>query len=61
MDGTNKMLLIGFMYEMGGTWVTHHMQYLFTEMVRYGMDRDLIVTGDPEMEEGYYTINVPGT
>lgn len=30
-------------------------------MVRYGMGRDLIVTGDPEMEKGCYTINAPGT
>lgn len=45
---------------MGGTWVTHHMGYLFREMVRYGMDRDLITTGSPNMERGYYTINVAG-
>lgn len=45
---------------MGGTWVTHHMGYLFREMVRYGMDRDLITTGSPNMEKGFYTINVPG-
>lgn len=50
----------GFLYEMGGTWVTHHMGYLFREMVRYKMDRDLIMTGSPNMEKGYYTINVPG-
>lgn len=46
---------------MGGTWVTHHMGYLFKEMVRYKMDRHLITTGSPNMEKGYYTINVPGT
>ncbi|KAK1763316.1 hypothetical protein QBC33DRAFT_549916 [Phialemonium atrogriseum] len=51
----------GFLYEMGGTWVTHHMGYLFREMTRYGMDRDLITTGSPNMERGYYTINVAGT
>lgn len=45
---------------MGGTWVTHHMGYLFREMVRYKMDRHLITTGSPNMEKGYYTINVPG-
>lgn len=50
----------GFLYEMGGTWVTHHMGFLFREMVRYGMDRDLITTGSPDMHKGYYTINVPG-
>ncbi|KAH7015935.1 hypothetical protein EDB80DRAFT_833171 [Ilyonectria destructans] len=50
----------GFLYEMGGTWVTHHMGYLFREMVRYGMDRDLITTGSPDMHKGYYTIEVPG-
>lgn len=37
------------------------MGYLFREMVRYGMDRDLITTGSPDMHKGYYTINVPGT
>lgn len=41
--------------------MTHHMQYLFREMTRYGMDRDLILTGDPDKAKGYYTINVPGT
>ncbi|KAJ0421680.1 hypothetical protein BJY00DRAFT_300814 [Aspergillus carlsbadensis] len=50
----------GLVYEMGGTWVTHHMGYLFREMVRYGMDRDLITTGSPDMHKGYYTMNVPG-
>jgi monoamine oxidase len=45
---------------MGGTWVTHHMGYLFREMVKYGVDRDLITTGSPDMHKGYYTINVPG-
>lgn len=45
---------------MGGTWVTHHMGYLFREMVRYGMDRDLITTGSPDMHKGYYTMDVPG-
>ncbi|KAL0938625.1 monoamine oxidase n [Colletotrichum truncatum] len=49
----------GFLYEMGGTWVTHHMGYLFREMVRYDMDRDLIETGSPDKDKGYYTINVP--
>ncbi|KAK0637896.1 Monoamine oxidase N [Lasiodiplodia hormozganensis] len=29
-------------------------------MTRYGMDRDLILTGDPDKAKGYYTINVPG-
>ncbi|ATY62709.1 amine oxidase [Cordyceps militaris] len=50
----------GFLYEMGGTWVTHHMGYLFREMQRYGMDRDLVTTGSPDMHKGYYTMNVPG-
>ncbi|KAI9150863.1 putative monoamine oxidase N [Paramyrothecium foliicola] len=50
----------GFLYEMGGTWVTHHMGYLFQEMMRYGMDRDLITTGSPDMHKGYYTMNVTG-
>lgn len=50
----------GFLYEMGGTWVTHHMGYLHREMVRYGMDRDLTTTGSPDMHKGYYTMNVSG-
>lgn len=45
---------------MGGTWVTHHMGFLHREMVRYGMDRELITTGSPDMHKGYYTINVTG-
>lgn len=45
---------------MGGTWVTHHMGYLFREMVRYHMDRDLITTGSPDMHKGYYSINTVG-
>ena len=46
---------------MGGTWVTHHMAYLFKEMVRYKMDRDLLLTHHREYENDYYTLNVPGT
>ncbi|KAH8431063.1 flavin monoamine oxidase family protein [Aspergillus melleus] len=50
----------GCLYEMGGTWVTHHMGYLFQEMTRYKLDRDLILTHHREYENDYYTINVPG-
>ncbi|CAG8000440.1 unnamed protein product [Penicillium olsonii] len=50
----------GILYEMGGTWVTHHMAYLFTEMIRYEMDRDLLITHHREYENDYYTLNVPG-
>ncbi|OGM44145.1 hypothetical protein ABOM_006990 [Aspergillus bombycis] len=50
----------GFLYEMGGTWVTHHMAYLFQEMTRYKLDRDLILTHDRQHANDYYTINVPG-
>lgn len=45
---------------MGGTWVTHHMAYLFAEMIRYKMDRDLLITHHREYENDYYTLNVPG-
>lgn len=45
---------------MGGTWVTHHMAYLFAEMIRYEMDRDLLITHHREYENDYYTLNVPG-
>ncbi|KAI4717886.1 monoamine oxidase N [Aureobasidium sp. EXF-10727] len=51
----------GFKYEMGGTWVTHHMGYLFQEMVRYKMDRDLITTHLRTYKADYYSMNVPGT
>lgn len=50
----------GRLYEMGGTWVTHHMAYLFREMVRYNMDRDLITTHHRGYDCDYYTMNVPG-
>ncbi|CAI7641200.1 unnamed protein product [Penicillium bialowiezense] len=50
----------GILYEMGGTWVTHHMAYLFAEMIRYNMDRDLLITHHREYENDYYTLNVPG-
>ncbi|KAB8246012.1 hypothetical protein F9C07_2232654 [Aspergillus flavus] len=36
----------GFRYEMGGTWVTHHMAYLFKEITRYKLDRDLNLIHD---------------
>lgn len=47
---------------MGGTWVTHHMGHLFHEMVRYGLDRDLVTTGSPRtnQHDAYYSLNVPG-
>ncbi|KAJ5097069.1 amine oxidase [Penicillium angulare] len=51
----------GILYEMGGTWVTHHMAFLFKEMIRYGMDRDLLLTHHAGYENDYYTLNVPGT
>ncbi|KAF9885315.1 hypothetical protein FE257_013032 [Aspergillus nanangensis] len=50
----------GFLYEMGGTWVTHHFAYLLKEMTRYNMDRDLIISRHEGHENDYYTINVEG-
>lgn len=50
----------GFLFEMGGTWVTHHFAYLLKEMTRYDMDRDLILTHHPGYENDYYSINVSG-
>lgn len=50
----------GILYEMGGTWVTHHMAFLFKEMIRYGMDCDLMLTHHSGYENDYHTINVPG-
>ncbi|GAM90463.1 hypothetical protein ANO11243_085070 [Dothideomycetidae sp. 11243] len=50
----------GFMWEMGGTWVTHEMGYLFQELTRYGLDRDLLITHQSGSKNDYYTLNVPG-
>lgn len=50
----------GIKYEMGGTWVTHHMGYLFQEMVRYKLDRDLITTHQRGYGADYYSMNIPG-
>ncbi|KAJ5380095.1 amine oxidase [Penicillium cataractarum] len=50
----------GILYEMGGTWVTHHMAFLFKEMIRYGMDRDLITTHHSGFDNDYYTLDIPG-
>lgn len=55
-----KLTRTGILYEMGETWVTHHMAYLFKEMVRYKMDRDLLLTQHHGHENDYYTLNVPG-
>ncbi|KAF9871506.1 hypothetical protein CkaCkLH20_11153 [Colletotrichum karsti] len=49
----------GYLYEMGGTWVTHHFAYLLKEMTRYGMDRDLILTPHSGFDNNYYTLNIP--
>lgn len=40
--------------------MTHHMGYLFQEMTRYKLDRDLILTHHRGYDNDYYTINVPG-
>lgn len=44
---------------MGGTWVTHEMGYLFQELTRYGLDRDLLLTHKSGSEFDYYSLNVP--
>ncbi|KAE8331188.1 hypothetical protein BDV39DRAFT_190030 [Aspergillus sergii] len=41
---------VSFRYELGETWVTHHMAYL-----------DLILTHDRQYVNDYHTINIPGT
>ncbi|OWZ78799.1 amine oxidase [Cryptococcus neoformans Bt85] len=51
----------GYMYEMGGTWVTHWMGYLQKEMERYGMEDDLITTRTKGAGDDFYTLNVPGS
>ena len=50
----------GYMYEMGGTWVTHWMGYLQKEMERYGMEDDLILTRLKSAGDDFYSLNVPG-
>ncbi|KAJ5739529.1 amine oxidase [Penicillium manginii] len=50
----------GFLYEMGGTYVTHHFGYVLGELQRYKMDRDLIVSHQEGYENNYYTLNVEG-
>ena len=47
------------MWEMGGTWVTHEMGYLFQELTRYDLDRDLLLTHKSGSEFDYYSLNVP--
>lgn len=48
------------MWEMGGTWVTHEMGYLFQELTRYNHDRDLVITHQGGSKFDYYTVDVPG-
>ncbi|CAK7200667.1 hypothetical protein SEUCBS139899_003365 [Sporothrix eucalyptigena] len=50
----------GFLYEMGGTYVTHHFGYVLAELQRYKMERDLIVSHESGHANDYYTLNVEG-
>ncbi|KAJ5594004.1 uncharacterized protein N7459_000212 [Penicillium hispanicum] len=50
----------GFKYEMGGTWVSHYQPYAFTELRRYGLDKELVATRQHGYENDYYTLNIPG-
>ncbi|KAH8698948.1 amine oxidase [Talaromyces proteolyticus] len=50
----------GFLFEMGGTWVTHHFAYVLKEMTRYNMHQDMIVSQHPGYENDYYTLNIDG-
>ncbi|RAL14783.1 uncharacterized protein BO97DRAFT_422137 [Aspergillus homomorphus CBS 101889] len=50
----------GLLWEMGGTWGTQHMAYLFKKLTRYKMNRDLMLTHSREYENDYYTLHVPG-
>jgi phytoene dehydrogenase-like protein len=52
--------LLGYTYEMGGTWVSHFQPNLFREMQRYDMDRDLVTTRQGMYENNYYTMNLTG-
>ncbi|CAH0055931.1 unnamed protein product [Clonostachys solani] len=49
----------GYRYEMGGTWVSHAQPFTFREMLRYGMDRDLIKTRTEGGKNDYHTLKVP--
>ncbi|OAA60376.1 amine oxidase [Niveomyces insectorum RCEF 264] len=50
----------GYNYEMGGTWVSHAQPFTFRELLRYGLDRDLIKTRTEGQANDYYTFKVPG-
>lgn len=54
------IITVGFVYEMGGTWVSHHQPHTFTEMRRCGLDKDLIQTRQPDHGNDYFSINVEG-
>lgn len=45
---------------MGGTHVTHHYGYVTAELMRYKMDRDLVVVHQGGYEKNYFTMNVEG-
>lgn len=53
--------LLGFKYEMGGTWVYHTQPYTYREMMRYKMETDLISSVDRTQENNYFSFNIPGT
>ncbi|KAH8688513.1 hypothetical protein BGZ61DRAFT_353207 [Ilyonectria robusta] len=57
---TYSVDLDGYVYEMGGTWVSHFQGNLFREMQRYGVDRDLVTTRQSMHENNYYTMNISG-
>lgn len=56
----NADMVTGFVYEMGGTWVSHYQPHMFAEMRRYGLDKDLVQTRQPDHGNNYFTIEVPG-
>ncbi|KAM0755298.1 amine oxidase [Meredithblackwellia eburnea MCA 4105] len=51
----------GTLYEMGGTWVTDKMGYLYREMTRYGFENDLILTRFDGHKNDYFSLDVPGS
>lgn len=39
----------GHGYEMGGTWTSWCQPFVFHEIKRYGLDKDIVASADPEL------------
>ncbi|GAA6022241.1 hypothetical protein JCM10207_008901 [Rhodosporidiobolus poonsookiae] len=43
----------GVAYEMGGTWIHHTQGFTWTELCRYGLDKELIISPNTDYPEHY--------